>query len=394
MRAGDPYEGPIPRRSARPILVDAAQERRRWAVLLTEEGSAPQRLDAVSDYLGDCATAPWNTQEARARDLALFAGFCVSRDPEMDWREINGRGLGAFVQALLTTPSGTPFSANVRTISDVRSAETVRRILSSVRGFYRWAHASELVTKHRLDVVTSFRGPRTSERRSADRLTRSEVLSLLEAVAQEADNACIVAFLHGMGLRASGLLGLRFDDVHIDPTVASTFGCEWPSGGPHHPHLHVRRRPETELPSRVAAKSSDYVIPVPSDAIALYRAYLSERLDRLGVHDASPFVFVSLRGRHAGKPLTRNALNKRFARLSTADALSSGRSVHPHLLRHTFASEIGEGMNVAGEDVSRTVLQALLGHRSPRSQDVYRHPRNSEIVAAVEALRAHREKSA
>lgn len=59
-----------------------------------------------------------------------------------------------------------------------------------------------------------------------------------------------------------------------------------------------------------------------------------------------------------------------------------GRTVTPHLLRHATATEMVE----AGAPID--VVQAVLGHRSITSTQVYAHPSGKRMREAVEAVEA------
>lgn len=56
-----------------------------------------------------------------------------------------------------------------------------------------------------------------------------------------------------------------------------------------------------------------------------------------------------------------------------------GRAVHPHILRHTFASRLMRTTNIR-------VVQALLGHRSIQSTQVYTHPNGDDLVEAIKSI--------
>jgi len=64
---------------------------------------------------------------------------------------------------------------------------------------------------------------------------------------------------------------------------------------------------------------------------------------------------------------------------TTAGIVSIGRSVHPHMLRHTFATRLMRTTNIR-------VVQQLLGHASLSSTQVYTHPNQQDLQTAIDAL--------
>lgn len=81
-------------------------------------------------------------------------------------------------------------------------------------------------------------------------------------------------------------------------------------------------------------------------------------------------------GKKSGKPLSIRQI-----RYLTRDAglVSIGRSVHPHALRHTFATRLMRKCSIR-------VVQQLLGHSSLMSTQVYTHPNNQDLQLAIDSL--------
>jgi len=65
--------------------------------------------------------------------------------------------------------------------------------------------------------------------------------------------------------------------------------------------------------------------------------------------------------------------------MKSAGWLSIGRKIHPHILRHTFATRLMQKTNIR-------VVQQLLGHASLSSTQIYTHPNSTDLNDAIKAI--------
>lgn len=86
-------------------------------------------------------------------------------------------------------------------------------------------------------------------------------------------------------------------------------------------------------------------------------------------------IFVFRHGQQNCHLTTRQV--ERIIRL--AAMVSLGRPIHPHVLRHTFASRLMRKTNVR-------VVQELLGHKHLTSTQVYTHPNGEDLKEAINSL--------
>lgn len=63
----------------------------------------------------------------------------------------------------------------------------------------------------------------------------------------------------------------------------------------------------------------------------------------------------------------------------TAGRAALGKRVHPHMLRHTFATRLMQKTNIR-------VVQALLGHKSLQSTQIYTHPNDQDLKKAIDSM--------
>jgi len=119
---------------------------------------------------------------------------------------------------------------------------------------------------------------------------------------------------------------------------------------------------------RVRGKGSkDRVVPLHVVAVGALDAYLASRAP-LGQRDP---LFVSSRGRIGKRPVI-NAVARAGRRL--------GIRLHPHLFRHTFATEL------LNRRADLRVIQTLLGHESLETTEVYTHVSPARRREAVDRL--------
>jgi site-specific recombinase XerD len=190
-----------------------------------------------------------------------------------------------------------------------------------------------------------------TEHALVDYLTRTELQALLDAPDPTTrmgirDRAMLHLGFAG-GLRVSELIGLRLDDVAMQPTAS----------------MHVRGKGRRER-----------VLPLWKDTAKAVRTWLAVRGQA-----TAPELFLNARG----ESLTRAGFEYIVTRhVETAAASSpslSAKKVSPHVLRHTCAMHTLQ----ATRDVRKVAL--WLGHASLRSTEMYLRADPTEKLAALEA---------
>jgi integrase/recombinase XerC len=255
------------------------------------------------------------TVDGRRRDLGRFAAY--------------GREAGLPPPAQLDAHHVRGYVAWLR--RQKRGGATVRRHLSSLRGFFRHlVDHGQLKYNPAVDVRAPKQAPLLPKTLSQDDAAR-----LVEAPAGDAPivarDRAILELFYSSGLRLAELHGLD----------ASAF--------------------ESDLSEvRVTGKGSrQRIVPVGRKAREALRAWLRERGDcaRAG----EPALFVSRLGRR----LSRGSIQARVALWARQAGL--GVRVHPHRLRHSFATHLLE------ESGDLRAVQELLGHASISTTQVYTH---------------------
>lgn len=127
------------------------------------------------------------------------------------------------------------------------------------------------------------------------------------------------------------------------------------------------------LPGEIAKGGFPREIPLKSDL----RDNLQRFIDwKIAVEEPTlldSYLFVS--------KFTLNKLSPRdFQRIVRKISLEAiGRPIHPHILRHTFATKLLAVSNLR-------IVQKALGHRDIQSTQIYTHPSTSDLSEAVDKL--------
>ena len=218
-----------------------------------------------------------------------------------------------------------------------RSARGIALILSGWRGLYVWLGRLGLMGHN---PVQGVRAPKAGKP-LPKALGVDEAVQLASHVeegdhpALEARDACITELLYGSGLRIGELVGL---DVAASGTAQGWIDAQ--DGEAHVLGKGSKRRS----------------VPVGQAALAALARWLEQRATWAG-EDAA--LFIGARGQR----LTPQHIRVRLKRRSRLAGLAT--PVHPHMLRHSFASHV---LQSSGD---LRAVQELLGHASISTTQVY-----------------------
>ncbi len=217
--------------------------------------------------------------------------------------------------------------------ADGLAQSTVARRVSTTRTYFRHA---VLIGNREDNPASALRLPRRA-RTLPRALSPAETERLIEAATGTTPRAlrdrALVELLYGAGLRVSEAMGLERMGVDIDARIVRVVG----KGG------------------------KERIVPLGRPAAEAVRRYLAlgrPHLDRR----YRPELFLNARG----GPLTRAGAFLILRKLADRAGLDPTR-VHPHLLRHSFATHLLEG----GADLRS--VQEMLGHADLGTTERYTH---------------------
>jgi len=279
--------------------------------------------------------------ERRLSDHTLSA---YSRDADLLIGLAEGRALES-----LTTPDVRRFVATLH--GRGQSPRSLARILSSWRGLCEWLVRERVAASNPCAGVKAPRAPKhLPEVLSPDDAVR--LVSVEDASEAGLRDRALFELAYSCGLRVSELTGLDLDS--IDSATGEV---------------------------RVLGKGSKTrIVPVGGHALRAIEAWKPVRLAWARPGEAALFV-----GR-AGRRLTPREVQRRIKRWALAAGLDV--DVHPHMLRHSFASHV---LQSSGD---LRAVQEMLGHASISSTQVYTHLDFQHLAKVYDAAhpRARRKK--
>jgi len=278
------------------------------------------------------------TVRAYAADLEQFEAFLSRR----------GKTLEAFES--IAREDATGYLAELHRQRQKKSS--MARKLSTLRSFFRY------LIRHRLlgqSPLTGLRNPK-QESRQPRALNVDQATALMDAPVRTGPagirDLALVELLYGSGLRVSEALSLTVDDVRADRGFVRVRG----KGG------------------------KDRLAPLSEASRHRLSEYLDER-DALHPVETEQALFLGARG----GPLSRREALRIVSRLAVEAGVS--QSVHPHTLRHSFASHLLQ----AGADLRS--VQEMLGHARLSTTERYTHLDLRRIMEVYDKAHPYSDKS-
>jgi len=270
-------------------------------------------LDAYFEHLRSARQLSAHSLDGYRRDLNKLLAYC-EREQIVDWSALQSRHLRQLVGELHRQG---------------QSSRSLARLLSSVRGLYRYLN-QERLCEH--DPATGLSAPK-GERRLPRLLDTDRAMQLLDGGVEDdfiarRDQAMLELF-YSSGLRLSELVGLNLEQLDLPAGLVRVLGKgnkarELPVGS------KAREALQAWLPLRALANPSDSA------------------------------VFIGQQGRRLGARAVQ-------MRVRQAGVRELGQHLHPHMLRHSFASHMLE----SSQDLRS--VQELLGHADIGTTQIYTH---------------------
>jgi len=210
---------------------------------------------------------------------------------------------------------------------------SIARKLSAIRSFFRYLVREEIIPKNPIEQVSS---PKL-DKRLPSFLTKEEMERLLNAPDPSTPlgqrDRALLELLYASGLRVSELVSLAPEQIDLETNEIRVWG----------------------------KGSKERMVLMGEPAAEAIKNYIKDGRARLRGEKKSQALFLNRYGQRLPERSVQRLLEQ------YAIKAGIGKRVHPHMLRHTFATHLLDG----GADLR--VVQELLGHARLSSTQIYTH---------------------
>ena len=210
--------------------------------------------------------------------------------------------------------------------SQNNNPRSIQRHLSSAKGFFRFLKKNGLISTSPFDLVTAPKSasnlPEVLTPEDVEQLLNFKPIGLLEI-----RDMAIVEVMYSSGLRVSETVNINISDFEEEMDFLRVLG----------------------------KGSKTRLIPVGRFAVSAIKNWLTERNK---IDNDSDALFLSSRGTR----LSVRSVQLRLKKMATKQGLPP---IHPHMLRHSFATHMLESSG------DLRTIQELLGHSSLSTTQIY-----------------------
>jgi len=274
-----------------------------------------EKIDSFLNHISVEKGLSPNTVQSYYYDLKQFADYCRQQGiPDFD---------------CVTTENIIAF---IRSHDDMERRSLARKTVT-IRMFYKFLNDEGMLQNNPVRLLESQKISSTLP----DVLSKEEMNKLISSVPteelQDMRDKVILELMYSCGLRASEVITLKVRDIDLEDELVRIFG----------------------------KGSKERIVPVSTTAKTLLIDYLSLYRSKFLKSAMYDEVFLTFQG----KPMSRITLWKIIKKRANESGLK--KEIHPHTLRHSFATHLIEG----GADLRS--VQEMLGHANISTTQIYTH---------------------
>jgi len=268
----------------------------------------------VEEFLDRLHHLSSNTRAAYTRDLMALLTYCRAHDIRQ-WQDLDGRHIRGFVATRHRQGMG---------------GRSIQRNLSAIRAFYRYLITGGIVKRNPATGVTTPKTPRKLPK-TLDTEQATQLVEIKNDDSLSVRDRAMLELLYSSGLRLAELVSLDINSIDYADAIVTVTG----------------------------KGNKTRKVPVGRYAIQAIKEWLQRRTEMADQDESA--LFVSRRGTR----ISRRSIQQRLGNWAIKQGLAT--HVHPHMLRHSFATHILESSS------DLRAVQELLGHADISTTQVYTH---------------------
>ena len=277
---------------------------------MNKKGFVINDINEYINFISQVKNLSNNTANSYLRDLKKFSDF-VERLNISKYSEITDDICSAWI--------GDLFTKNI-------NPRSIQRHISSAKGFFKFLKKNNVVNSSPFELITAPKIPNNLPEvlspEDVEQLLKFKPTSVIEI-----RDLAIIELIYSSGLRVSETININLNDFEEDMSFLRILG----------------KGAKTRL------------VPVGKYAKSAINEWLIERNKIINNTDA---LFLNLRG----KRISIRSVQLRLRRMALKQGLAP---IHPHMLRHSFATHMLESSG------DLRTIQELLGHSSLSTTQIY-----------------------
>ncbi len=227
------------------------------------------------------------------------------------------------------------------------SARSQARIISGIKGFYKYLLLEDIVNKNPTELLES---PKIG-RKLPDVLSVEEINQIIAAIDLSKEggerNKAMLETLYGCGLRVSELIGLQISNIYFEEGFI-----------------------------RIVGKGDkERLVPIGETALKHIKIYLEEiRVHQKIAPGNEDILFLNRRGAKLSRVMVFMIIR------DLVEKCGIKKNISPHTFRHSFATHLVDG----GADLR--AVQEMLGHESITTTEIYTHLDRSYLQETIQSF--------
>ncbi|MDP4964476.1 MAG: site-specific tyrosine recombinase XerD [Salibacteraceae bacterium] len=260
-----------------------------------------------------------NSVQAYLDDVNKLAQFAETKGSNTQPKDLTKKDLRLFIEWIVELGLGT---------------HTQARIISGIKAFYKYLALENLIS---IDPTELLESPKLG-RKLPDTLSNADIELMLDSIDRSKPegerNRAIIETLYACGLRVSELTELLISNLYLNEGFIRVIG----------------------------KGNKERLVPIHENAIDSIQLYLEHIRVHIAIKPGNDdIVFLNRRGSKLSRVMIFYVIK------DLAEKAGIRKSISPHTLRHSFATELVEH----GADLR--AVQEMLGHSSITTTEIYTH---------------------